>query len=302
MNSDDIYKFIGYAVVIIFGFYIVSKSLNFQFKIIEGMTEQEKRDKDKQDKENERKRTGEENANSESINKLIREINIRNNNNLKYFKIINKSLIEEYSKLTNNYITKEKINIFNIINNKNKNITFSSIINDLKNKCEKIESLKKSSFYLSETNDGDLEEDVKDEPESKFEESSADKTKRQQDETKLMEKLKALYEEEIKYNNDDIAYISKTEKELQNSYLNLLISYTNEEKIYISDILLDIGEDLTTYNNKMNQIENHNINISVLKKTESILTELFGGSVSGGSSVKGKKKGKEKKEKEGGLF
>jgi len=25
MNSDDIYKFIGYAVVIIFGFYIVSK-------------------------------------------------------------------------------------------------------------------------------------------------------------------------------------------------------------------------------------------------------------------------------------
>ena len=35
MNSDDIYKIIGYAVVIIFGFYIVSKSLNFQFKIIE---------------------------------------------------------------------------------------------------------------------------------------------------------------------------------------------------------------------------------------------------------------------------
>jgi len=38
MNSDDIYKFIGYAVVIIFGFYIVSKSLNFQFKMVENFT------------------------------------------------------------------------------------------------------------------------------------------------------------------------------------------------------------------------------------------------------------------------
>jgi len=295
MNSDDIYKFIGYAVVIIFGFYIVSKSLNFQFKIIEGMTQQEKRDKARQEKEYERKRTGEEKDNSESIDKsIIREIHIRNNNNLEYFKIINKSLIQEYSKLIDNYITKEKINIFNIINNKNKNITFSSIINDLKDKCEKIESLKQSINYLSYTSDGDLEEDVEDEPESTFEESSEDKTKRKEDETTLIDSLKEVYEEELEYNNDDIEYISNTNTDLKNSYLNLLNAYMNEEKIYSTDLILGIGEDLTTYNNKMNQIENHNINISVLKKTESILTELFGGGGSGGT-VKGRKKRKSKK-------
>ena len=279
MNSDDIYKFIGYAVVIIFGFYIVSKSLNFQFKIIEGMTQQEKRDKEKQENEDRKARKKEEKDNSKDIDLIIREIHIRNNNNLNYFKIINKSLIQEYSKLIDNYITKEKINIFNIINNKNTEITFYSIINDIKDKCEKIASLTKSINYLSSTSDGDLEEDVEDEPESTFEESNEDKKKRQDDERALIESLKELYETELEYNNDDIEYISKTETDLKNSYLNLLNAYINEEKISISDLILTIGEDLTTYANNMNKIENHIINISILQKTESILTELFDGGV-----------------------
>ena len=54
MNSDDIYKFIGYAVAVIFFFYVFAKSIRFQTKIfepsniIEGMTvaEQKKQEFD----------------------------------------------------------------------------------------------------------------------------------------------------------------------------------------------------------------------------------------------------------------
>ena len=82
-------------------------------------------------------------------------------------------------------------------------------------------------------------------------------------------------------------------------------AYINEETISISDLILAIGEDLTTYDGNMDQIERHNTNISVLKKTESILTELFGGtgaSGSVGSSKKGKKGKKGKKDKKSSMW
>ena len=49
MNSDDIYKFIGYTVAVLFFIYVFAKSLRFQTKlfeprgIIEGMTVAEKK-------------------------------------------------------------------------------------------------------------------------------------------------------------------------------------------------------------------------------------------------------------------
>ena len=52
MNSDDIYKFIGYAVAVIFFIYVFAKSFSFQAKmfeprgIIEGMTVAEKKNQE----------------------------------------------------------------------------------------------------------------------------------------------------------------------------------------------------------------------------------------------------------------
>jgi hypothetical protein len=68
MNSDDIYKFIGYAVVIIFGFYIVSKSLNFQFRMVENFTCRSDDKEEGLSEEEKEKRRKEEVDNSKSIN------------------------------------------------------------------------------------------------------------------------------------------------------------------------------------------------------------------------------------------
>jgi|OM-RGC.v1.024051193 hypothetical protein len=52
MNSDDIYKFIGYTVAVLFFIYVFAKSLRFQTKlfeprgIIEGMTVAEKKNQE----------------------------------------------------------------------------------------------------------------------------------------------------------------------------------------------------------------------------------------------------------------
>jgi glucan phosphoethanolaminetransferase (alkaline phosphatase superfamily) len=86
--------------------------------------------------------------------------------------------LEEYNKLIENYIQSEKINVFNIINIKNKEITFNSVINDLKNKYEKIESLKRTINYLSATSGDDLNQKVENEPQEK-EETDSEKTKRE---------------------------------------------------------------------------------------------------------------------------
>ena len=307
MNSDDIYKIIGYAVVIIFGFYIVSKSLNLQFKIIEGMTRQERKDKEKdkekQEDKDRKEKKKEEKGLSKDIDLIIREIHISNNNNIKKIKKYNKELIYEVVKLFENYITTEKINLFNIINNKNTEITFSMIIDDLKDACGKISSLTKGINYLSSTSDGDLEEDVKkteeeeeaeeaEEEEAKKKEkgkTKEEKDKDKEDEDEEIASLKELNETELEYNNDDVKDISSTADELKTSYLNLLNAYINEEKISISELMKEISEDTTTYQDNMNEIDIHNINISILQESESILTELFDGGV-GRRRKKGKKK------------
>ena len=127
MNSDDIYKFIGYAAVIIVVFCIASKSLNFQLKVIEGLTDkegkgkekkkskeelsdQEERDKKRADTEKQRLRKANEKQLAEDIKQsIIREIHLSNNKNLEQFEIIDKLLIEEYNILITNYIAREKI-------------------------------------------------------------------------------------------------------------------------------------------------------------------------------------------------
>ena len=313
MNSDDIYKIIGYAVVIIFGFYIVSKSLNFQFKIIEGMTRQERKEKEKKEREQEDKdkddRKKEETTLSKDIDLIIREIHISNNNNIKKFKEYNKEIIYEVVKLFENYITTEKINLFNTFIKQDNKITFSMIIDDLKDACGKISSLTKGINYLSSTSDGDLEEDVKKTEEEEAEEEEAKKkekgkTKEEKEkegkekekskekqttaEKKEIARLKELNETELEYNNDTVKDISSTTDELKTSYLNLLNAYINEEKISISELMKEISEDTTTYQDNMNEIDIHNINISILQESESILTELFDGGV--GRRKKGKKK------------
>jgi hypothetical protein len=326
MNSDDIYKFIGYAVAIIFGFYIVSKSLNFQIKAIEhftcktyddddddDLTNDERRERDKEKTEAERERKRNENEIAETVYKtIIRKINIKNNKLLnRDFSPIgqNVGLIEEYNKLIDIYIQREKINICNIIYNKGINISFSNIINDLKIKCEKIKSLSKSINYIAAVTSGndlveEIEYDTDEEPEEETEdkESAQDRTERKEAEEKLKDELIETNDSELKYNSQDIECIQKTQPELQTKYTELLTSFINEEKIYIVDLLLSIGEDLTTYDSNIKQIENHNINISVLQQTESILMEVFSGGVSGGSSIKGKGKRKRKSKGKKGFF
>lgn len=86
MNSDDIYKFIGYAVVIVFGFYIVSRSLKFQTKIIEGMTRAEERELEEKEEQERIERVNLENKQSSDLNNIIREIQKFNNKNLNNLK------------------------------------------------------------------------------------------------------------------------------------------------------------------------------------------------------------------------
>lgn len=327
MNSDDIYKFIGYAAVIIVVFCIASKSLNFQLKVIEGLTdkegkgkgkekkkskeelsEQEERDKQRAETEKQRLRKANEKQLAEDIKQsIIREIHLRNNKNLEQFEIIDKLLIEEYNTLITNYIAREKIQIFNLINDKNKNITFGSIINELINKCEKIESLTATIDYLAATSGKDLQEEVEKDPNEKPpppppKETEAQKKKKKEDEETrkyneevLKEKLKGINEDDLEYNNEDIENIAKTESELKNRYIELLNAYKTEEIIFSSDLMLSIGENQsnqTIYTNNMNEIKRHNKNIRILTTTETILTELFGGGVDN-SKLK-KKGGKEK--------
>jgi hypothetical protein len=307
MNSDDIYKFIGYAVVIIFLFYIVSKSLNFQLKIIEGMTakeEQEEREKKKADTEKKRVKKETERKNAEIIKtSIIRDIKIRNNKNLTNFEIIDKLLLEEYNNLITNYIEREKIRIFDIINSKNTTITFNSIYDKLIIKCQNIESLQASRNYLAATSGTDLKEDVeprKDEPtpapppketDAQKKQKKEAEEKRKKEETTLREILKGNNEDDLKYNTEDIESIASTDSDLKNNYIELLNAYKTEEIITIADLMLTIGEDSRTYNGNMNQIANHNKNITTLTTTETILTELFGGGV-GKTNVK-KKGGKD---------
>lgn len=274
MNSDDIYKFIGYAVVIIFGFYIISKSLNFQIQMVEQFTCKGDENDDDLSEEELEKRKSEEIDNSKSINKSIKEMYINNNKNLKEFNIIDKSLIEEYNKLINNYIQSEKINVFNIINNKNKDITFNSVINDLKDTCEKVESLKRTIDYLSASSGDDLKQTVENEPEEQ-KETDSEKKDREDAEKKLNNELIEINKNLLKENNKIIKCISNTQKKLKDSYIKLLNAYKTEEYIYISDIILTIGEDVDTYDENMKKIENHNININVLRASETIISELF---------------------------
>jgi len=182
--------------------------------------------------------------------------------------------LEEYNKLIENYIQSEKINVFNIINIKNKDITFNSVINDLKNKYEKIESLKRTINYLSATSGDDLNQKVENEPKEK-EETDSEKTKREDAEKKLKNELIETNKNNLKNNKKMIKCISNTQQELQDSYIKLLDAYKTEENIYIADLILSIGEDLNTYDSNMKKIENHTININVLTATETIITEFF---------------------------
>ena len=37
MKFDELYKFIGYSLVCLLGFYIVAKSIRFQVRVVEGL-------------------------------------------------------------------------------------------------------------------------------------------------------------------------------------------------------------------------------------------------------------------------
>ena len=113
----------------------------------------------------------------------------------------------------------------------------------------------------------------------------------------MREILKGNNEDDLKYNTEDIESISSTDSDLKNNYIELLNAYKTEEIITIADLMLTIGEDSRTYNSNMNQIANHNKNITTLTTTETILTELFGGGV-GKTNVK-KKGGKDNIKKTG---
>jgi len=320
MNSDDIYKFIGYAVVIVFGFYIVSRSLKFQTKIIEGMTRAEERELEEKEEQERIERVNLENKQSSDLNNIIREIqkfNNKNLNNLKKYNSKNYSYIEELNKYTNNYILREKINILEFligillkvepadINrpegdkkfiNTAEKINYNSIIDGLEQRINIIESLQNGIVYLSETTSGDLEEEIKEddnEDDSGFgvgyssddDNNDGDDNENITVDKTTVEALKLTNEKNTTIINDDIKYYSRTQSKLKNSLINLLITYKTEQKIYLANSIIEKdNRDIYAYNTSIN----------ILEKTENVLTELFGGSI-GGSTIgknKSKKKGK----------
>lgn len=312
MNTDTIYKNIGYVVVLLFGFYIASKSLLFQTKIIEGLTAREKK---KQQKEESAARRNQEQEYSEHLNEFVilktHKLNNPNLKNMKKFRGKYMQYIEEYNKLVNNFILHEKISIGDFLLNKydeldysNKqadgsynsamNINFNNIINTLIKKTQNIEILEKCIIYLDETTGGDLEEDIEDEEDNDTDVTDDSISKKEED----IKETNKTYEEN---NNIDIEFMSSVQSELKNSLLELLTSYKTEYKIYMIDSLLNI------YNNqndginddKVNTISYNNKVVNTLEKTETILSEIFSGGVSS-SSVSGKKNKRNKKKK--GVF
>ena len=306
MNTDTIYKNIGYVVVLLFGFYIASKSLLFQTKIIEGLTAREKK---KQQKEESAARRNQEQEYSEHLNEFVilktHKLNNPNLKNMKKFRGKYMQYIEEYNKLVNNFILHEKISICDLLLNKytelnynNKqaddshnsamNINFNNIINTLIKKTQNIEILEKCIIYLDETTGGDLEEDIEDEEDNDTDVTDESISKKEED----IKETNKTYEDN---NNIDIEFMSSVQSELKNSLLELLTSYKTEYKIYMIDSLLNI------YNNqndginddKVNRISYNNKVVNTLEKSEFILSEIFGGGVSSGSgSVKSKRKKK----------
>ena len=47
MDSDEIYKFIGYTVAVIFFIYLISKAFSMNVRLIEGLTSNDKPEKKK---------------------------------------------------------------------------------------------------------------------------------------------------------------------------------------------------------------------------------------------------------------
>lgn len=327
MNTDTIYKNIGYVVVLLFGFYIASKSLLFQTKIIEGLTEREKK---KKEKEESAARTNQEKEYSQHLNDYVilktHKLNNPNLKKLKKYRAKYIEYIEQYNKLINNFILHEKISIVNFLldkyddkddytdkpadasRNSAKNINFNNIIQTLIKKTENIEILEKCIVYLDETTGGELEEDIKDkeEDEDKDKKVDAKEEKRIKDmedaeEEKEKDRI-AEKEKDIKMtneslednNNVDMEFMSSTQSELKNSLLKLLSSYKTEYKIYIVESLLNIYNNKSDNMNdvKVNKMSYNNKVINTLEKSEFILNEIFSGGVSTDNTKPGKKKGK----------
>ena len=68
MKFDELYKFIGYCIVCIFGFYIVARSIRFQLGIVEGLVGINKKPKEVSSKETNEEETNEEETNEEETN------------------------------------------------------------------------------------------------------------------------------------------------------------------------------------------------------------------------------------------
>ena len=50
MDSDEIYKFIGYTVAVIFFIYLISKAFSMNVRLIEGLTSNDKPEKKKKER------------------------------------------------------------------------------------------------------------------------------------------------------------------------------------------------------------------------------------------------------------
>jgi hypothetical protein len=57
MDSDEIYKFVGYAVIVLFFIYVISKTIRFNTRIIEGLENKSSSKKDSADQEKVKKDT-----------------------------------------------------------------------------------------------------------------------------------------------------------------------------------------------------------------------------------------------------
>ena len=319
MKSDDIYKFIGYAVVIVFGFYIVSRSLKFQTKIIEGLTRAEERELEEKDEKEIIERINLEKKQSSDLNIMIREIQNFNNKNLNKFKKYNSknfAYIEELNKYTNNYIQREKISIVEFLVgmliavkpadiekkvddkgyiNSAKNVKYNSLIDGLEKRINVIESLQKGIVYLGQVTTGDLEEEIteddkKDDPMIGIGtggtgggDDKDDKDEKIEVDKSIVDALKLTNEKNTKIINDDIKYYSNTQSTLKTSLIDLLNTYKTEQKVYFANSIRE-------KDNK--DIYEYNTSINILEKSENVLNEIFGGSVGGsvgGSNINTKK-------------
>jgi hypothetical protein len=88
MDSDEIYKFVGYAVIVLFFIYVISKTIRFNTRIIEGLENKSSSKKDSADQEKVKKDTEKLNTKENTLKDYLQIYVQENKDNYGMIKLI----------------------------------------------------------------------------------------------------------------------------------------------------------------------------------------------------------------------